>query len=95
MSKRLQIVVADSDLETYRQLADAAGMTVSEWARQALGVARREASSGDVEGKLAVIRRAARRDTDGREVDVERMLAETEAGRIASIEAGLAGAGGA
>ena len=40
-----------------------------------------EASSGDIEAKLAVIRKAASYETSGREVDIDTMLAETEAGR--------------
>jgi hypothetical protein len=93
MSRRLQVVVADADLERYARTADAAGLSLSEWARQALRTAERETSSGDVEAKLAAIRKAVSYGTDGREVDIEQMLAETEAGYLADIEAGLAGAG--
>jgi hypothetical protein len=92
VSKRLQVVVGDADLERYARTADAAGLTLSEWARQALRAAEREMSSGDVEAKLAVIRKAVSRETGGREVDIDTMLAETEAGRLAEIEAGLASA---
>jgi hypothetical protein len=92
MSKRLQVVVGDEDLERYRQTAQAQGVNVSEWVRQALRVAERDRSSGDVEAKLAAIRKAVSYETGGREVDIETMLAETEAGRLAEIEAGLAGA---
>jgi hypothetical protein len=92
MSKRLQVVVADDELERYGRSADAAGMTMSEWARQALRAAERGTSSGDVEAKLAVIRKAASYEIGGREVDIDTMLAETEAGYLADIEAGLAGA---
>lgn len=92
MSKRLQVVVGDDELERFSRTADAAGLSMSEWARQALRVAERGASSGDVEAKLAAIRKAVSYETGGREVDIETMLAETEAGRLAEIEAGLAGA---
>jgi hypothetical protein len=90
MSKRLQVVVKDEELERYARTAEAAGLSMSEWARQALRVAERESSSGDVEAKLAAIRKAVSLETDGREVDIDTMLAETEAGRLAGIEAGLA-----
>ncbi len=93
MSKRLQVVVGDSDLERYTRTADAAGVSMSEWVRQALRVAERKASSGNVEAKLAVIRKAVAVESGEREVDIDTMLAETEAGRLADIEAGLAGAG--
>jgi hypothetical protein len=54
-------------------------------------MAERDASSGDVEAKLAAIRKAASYETGGREVDIEVMLAETEASRLAEIEAGMPG----
>lgn len=90
MSKRLQVVVKDEELERYARVAEAAGLSTSEWARQALRAAERVRSSGDVEVKLAAIRKAVSLETDGREVDIDTMLAETEAGRMAGIEAGLA-----
>jgi hypothetical protein len=89
MSKRLQVVVRDDDLERYARTADAAGVSLSEWVRQALRVAERERSSGDVEAKLALIRKAAGYETGGHEVDIDTMLAETEAGRLTGIEAGF------
>jgi hypothetical protein len=92
MSKRLQVVVADAEIERYAQTAEAAGLSMSEWARQALRTAVREASSGDVEAKLALIRRAAGNRTGGHEVDIETMLAETEAGRLAELDAAMGAA---
>jgi len=92
VSKRLQVVIGDADLERYRRTAQAQGVNISEWVRQALRVAERGRSSGDVEAKLAAIRKAVSYETGGREVDIDTMLAETEAGRLAGIEAGLAGA---
>ncbi len=92
MSKRLQVVVADADMARYEGTARASGLTVSEWVRQALRAAERETSSGDVEAKLAAIRKAASYRFPAPDIDT--MLAETEAGRLAEIEAGLAGADG-
>jgi hypothetical protein len=86
------VVVEDADFERYRNHAQAQGVNISEWVRQALRVAARERSSGDVEAKLAAIRKAVSYEMGGREVDIDTMLAETEAGRLAEIEAGLAGA---
>jgi hypothetical protein len=94
MSKRLQVVVKDDELERYERVADALGMTVSEWVRQSLREAEREVSTGDVERKLVAIRKAVSLETEGREVDIETMLAETEAGRLAEVEAGMGGGGG-
>jgi len=93
MSQRLQVVVEDDELERYRRAAQARRQTVSEWVRQALRAAERETSSGDVEAKLAVIRRAVSHGERDRfpAPDIDTMLAETEAGRLAEIEAGLPG----
>lgn len=90
MSKRLQVVVEDAELERFASTADAAGLSMSEWARQALRSAEREFSRGDVDAKLAVIRRAVGHESGSREVDIETMLAETEAGREHGADAGLA-----
>jgi hypothetical protein len=90
MSKRLQVVVRDEDLKRYERAADAGGVTLSEWVRQALRVAERERSSGDMEAKLALIRKAASCNFPA-EPDIDTLLAEMEAGRLAEIEAGLPG----
>jgi len=92
MSKRLQVVVGDEELERYSQTADAAGLTMSEWVRQALRRAERETSSGDVEAKLAAIRKAVSYEMEGHEVDIDTMLAETEAGYLADIDVGMSSA---
>lgn len=81
MSKRLQVVVGESDLERYERSAQAAGQTLSEWARQAMNLAERERSSGDVEAKLAAIRKAAAYNDGLPAVDIDQMLAEIERGR--------------
>ena len=86
MSKRLQVVVADADLERYERTARATGLSLSEWARQALRAAQREASEGDVDAKLAAIRRAAGYDFP-EAPDVETMLAEIEAGYRQDLDA--------
>jgi hypothetical protein len=90
MSKRLQVVVRDDDMERYARTADAAGLTLSEWVRQALRVAELERSSSDVEAKLALIRKAASYNFPA-EPDIDTLLAEMEAARLADIEAGLPG----
>ncbi|MGO9320046.1 MAG: antitoxin [Solirubrobacteraceae bacterium] len=95
MSKRLQVVVGDEELERYARTAEAVGLSMSEWVRQSLRTAEREVSTGNVEAKLAAIRKAASYNFQEREVDIDTMLAETEAGRLAEIEAGMSGAGDA
>jgi hypothetical protein len=76
MSKRLQVVVGEADLERYERSAQASGQTLSEWVRQAMNVAERERSSGDVEAKLAAIRKAATYSFPVSDIDT--MLAENE-----------------
>jgi hypothetical protein len=78
MSKRLQVVVGDADLERYERSAQAAGVSVSEWVRQALSVAQREASSSDLDAKLSAVRGALGHDFPAPDIDT--MLAEIEAG---------------
>src|SRR5271156_1773306 len=85
MSKRLQVVVKDEELERYERTAEAVGLTMSEWVRQSLRAAERQVSTSDVERKLAAIRTAASYQFQRREVDIETMLAEVEAGRLAEI----------
>lgn len=79
MSKRLQVVVDEADLERYERSAQAARLTLSAWARQAMNTAEREMSSGDVEVKLAAIRKAASYSFPVSDVDT--MNAEIAAGR--------------
>jgi len=94
MSKRLQVVLKDEELERFERTAQTLGLTTSEWARQSLRAAERKVSTGDVEAKLAAIRTAARYRFPV-EPDVDRMLVEMEASRLAEIEAALQGADGA
>ena len=89
MSKRLQVVVREDELERYARTADVLGLSMSEWVRQSLRAAERQVSTGDVEAKLAIIREAASYEIGGREVDIDTMLAEIETGRLAEIEAGM------
>ncbi len=88
MSKRLQVVVGEAELASYTRTADAAGLSLSEWARQALRLAESATSSGDVEAKLRVIRAAAAYGMPDAEVDIDEMLAQTEAGYLLDIEGG-------
>jgi hypothetical protein len=77
MSKRLQVVVGEDDLQRYERSAQAAGLTLSAWARQAMSAAERQTSSGDVEAKLAAIRKAAAHNV-APEVDIDTMLAQID-----------------
>ena len=72
------MVVADSEVREIREAAAREKMTVSEWVRQALRRARRDAPTGDAARKLATARAAVRHSFPVG--DVDEMLAEIELG---------------
>lgn len=78
MSKRLQVILKDPEYRDVQRAARARGMSVAEWVRQALNVARRNEPTGGVAKKLEVVRMAARLDYPT--ADIDRMLAEIELG---------------
>jgi hypothetical protein len=68
----------DPDYREIQKAARARQMTIAEWVRQALALARARESSGDVGKKLEVIRAAAQFDFPAG--DIDHMLAEIEMG---------------
>ena len=78
MSKRLQVILKDPEYREVQRAARTRGMSVAEWVRQALSMARRSEPSGGVAKKLEVIRMAARLEYPT--ADINRMLAEIERG---------------
>jgi hypothetical protein len=81
MAKRLQVILQDPEYREIQRAARSRRMTIAEWVRQALGHARRQESSGDVEKKLAAIRTAAALNV-GPAPDIDTMLAEIERGYL-------------
>ena len=78
MSKRLQVILEDSELREIQKIARQKKMTVAEWVRQVLRAARSGESVGDPGFKLEVVRKAARHDFPT--ADIDRMLEEIERG---------------
>lgn len=78
MSVRLQVLLEEHELEELRRDAERRGMTVSEFVRQTLRSARRDAALGDPARKLAAVRSAARHGFPT--ADIEQMVAEIERG---------------
>ena len=78
MSKRLQVLFEDEELEEIRRVARAHRMTVAEWVRQSLRVARAGESTGDVDAKRRALGRAVSHAFPTG--DVETMLADIERG---------------
>jgi hypothetical protein len=78
MSKRLQVLLADTEMEDVQRLAKRERLTVGEWVRRTLREARASRPAADPETKLKAIRRAARHSFPT--ADIDQMLAEIERG---------------
>ncbi len=78
MAKRLQVILQDSDYREVQRMARSRHMSLAEWVRQALELARRREPLGDTGKKLEVIRAAAQHDYPT--ADIDNMLAEIERG---------------
>jgi hypothetical protein len=78
VAKRLQVILQDPEYREIQRVARSRRMSIAEWVRQALTLARRREPLGDVGKKLEVIRAAARHSYPTGEI--ETMLAEIEAG---------------
>ena len=78
MAKRLQVILQDPEYREIQRMARSRRLSLAEWVRQALVLARRREPLGDVGKKLDVIRAAARHDYPVS--DISRMLAEIEKG---------------
>jgi hypothetical protein len=78
MSKRLQVILKDPEYREIQRVARSRRMSIAEWVRQALELARRGESGTGAGKKLEVIRAAARHDFPS--ADIDRILAEIESG---------------
>ena len=78
MAKRLQVIIQDPEYREIQRAARSRRMSIAEWVRQALVLARRREPVGGVGKKLEIIRAAARYDFPVG--DIEDMLAEIERG---------------
>lgn len=79
MSKRLQIIVADEEAERYAKAARRRRLSLSQWVRRAMEKELRSEAGPSAAQKLAALDRALQRNHPT--ADVDRMLAEIEAGR--------------
>jgi len=78
MAKRLQVILRDPEYREIRRMASSRHMSIAEWVRQALELARRREPTTDVGKKLEAIRAAVRYDFPSG--DIADMLAEIESG---------------
>lgn len=79
MTQRLQVLLDDSEFDEIREIARRHHLTVAEWVRQALRLARREEPQYGIEQKLAVLREASQHAYPAGEI--EDILADIERGR--------------
>jgi hypothetical protein len=80
MSKRLQVLLEESELHEIQRLAHRQHMTVAEWVRQALRAARRSTPRNDAGKKLQVVRAAAEHSFPT--ADIDEMLLQIERGYL-------------
>ena len=78
MSKRLQVLLEETELAEVRKAARRQRLTTAAWVRQALRAARRSEPGVDAKKKLDVVRAATSHRFPT--ADIERMLAEIEKG---------------
>lgn len=84
MPKRLQVILQDQDYREIQRMARSRHMSIAEWVRQALELARRRAPVHDTAKKLAAIRAAVKHN--GPTADLEVMLAEIERGYLSGSQ---------
>ena len=78
MSKRLQVLLSDSEMSDIQRLAKREQLTVGEWVRRTLREARANRPVIDPEIKLKAVRRGAKYSFPT--ADIEQMLSEIERG---------------
>jgi hypothetical protein len=78
MSKRLQVLLDESEFADLREAARRDGVPVSEWVRQVLREAQARRAGGDIASKLDAVRTAVRYEFPT--ADIDDMLAEIESG---------------
>ena len=84
MSKRLQVVFDDAEYRELQKLARKRGMTVSDWVRRALDLARQREPAREAGRKIMAVREAARHAYPTG--DIDEMLAEIERGYSSTDE---------
>lgn len=83
MSKRLQVILQDTEYREIQRVARSRHMSIAGWVRQALDLARRREPTGSMAKKLETVRRAAQCQYPSG--DIDSMLGEIEAGYSAGL----------
>ena len=84
MAKRLQVILQDPEYREIQQIARLRRMSIAEWVRQALELARRREPTRSIDKKLEAIRTAARYQFPV--ADIDQVLAEIEKGYLAGSD---------
>ena len=82
MSKRLQVLLEESELREIERLARQRRVTVTEWVREALLAASRNERRSDTGKKLQAVRAAAAHNFPT--ADIDEMLRQIERGHLDS-----------
>lgn len=78
MSKRLQVILRDPEYREIQRIARSRRMSIAQWVRQALEIARRREPTSDASKKLQAVRAAVRHEFPTG--DIDEMLAHVESG---------------
>jgi hypothetical protein len=78
MSKRLQVLLEESEFDDLREAARREGVPVSEWVRRVLRDARRRQPEGDIDRKMRALQKALQYEFPA--PDIDQMVAEIEQG---------------
>lgn len=83
MSKRLQVILQDSEYRDIKRAARSKQLSIAEWVRQAIEGARRRESASAAAKKLEVIRAAVRHEFPFGDMDA--MLTEIDRGHGTTV----------
>lgn len=87
VTQRLQVLLEEDEFAEIRRIAKRHRMTVAEWVRQALRLARADEPYATPQRKLAVVREAAAGGYPT--ADIDQMLAETALSQLGGPEGGV------
>jgi hypothetical protein len=82
MTKRLQVLLDDSELRTIQRLARRDKLTTAEWVRRRLREGAAASARPDTASRLAAIHAAYRQESVTPEPDIDQMLEEIERGYL-------------
>jgi hypothetical protein len=78
MAKRLQVILQDAEYREVQRAARSRRISIAQWVRQALEMARRQEPLTDPDKKIAAVRAAVKHGFPT--ADIGQMLAEIESG---------------